>query len=710
MISRMILVTSQRILFMLASVAMPLGAADSPESPNSVHVGMFQEKLLNANPAAGILPAWERVIPSYYFADRGAAGAATVSTFLKAQYRQVFPGIDRACYGDDFWMEEVFRLGPGADPGRINISIRNAATVRVDEGGDVFAGFDHGEMILGRPVVVCKTAEGRSATPGSYTVNNRGEVSIQLPTELQSTWARAGAGQFNVVTGGGQFKGPSYDFYVSKFEATNDELLKFLNNAEANQDNAQGANMFFDGKGNVWISPEMKAGRDEMFSISNSHLLYDNRNPAGRRYIHSADARGFPAFAHHPVTGLSWYGAVKYCNWLTILSGRGEKEVCYSEGTNGLDWAPVTATNWVNGRFEDDCRAAWLKLKGFRLPMSYSAVPQLTAGKFDEFYKVAAWNGITNTHYGFGRNTLGSLDANYRMKDGGALGTRPVGFFDGTNMIGGKLTHDCQNYFGVYDISGNVEEWLTDFAASGSVLERGCAGGDWEVPLPDVAKFHGVAPWTTDSGLGFRVTTAFMPEDEILVHILYRFYMEPEVRVVDKLPVEVISSEPAAASKPFVAGEDPGGLDLNVGISSAIRNGISYTNIPTEPIRPGPKPEPEPEPGPGPKPHPPPVTTNSYTLTIGSKSPSAGVAITVSPLDLNGYGSHSSPAFERFYRAGTVVTLTAPATVGPHGFVKWQMNGSDYSVATTITVTINGNYTLTAVYKVTAPPVSFSGL
>ena len=83
------------------------------------------------------------------------------------------------------------------------------------------------------------------------------------------------------------------------------------------------------------------------------------------------------SYSNHPVVGVSWYGAVKYCNWLTIDTGRTPAQRCYREGTNTLDWAPVTcsATNWARGVFSDRERADWLKLKGFRLPMDNCSRP-----------------------------------------------------------------------------------------------------------------------------------------------------------------------------------------------------------------------------------------------------------------------------------------------------------------------------------------------
>ena len=85
------------------------------------------------------------------------------------------------------------------------------------------------------------------------------------------------------------------------------------------------------------------------------------------------------------------------------------------------------------------------------------------------------------------------------------------------------------------------------------------------------------------------------------------------------------------------------------------------------------------------------------TLTVASSNPSTGVAITVSPADNSNNSSGTAP-FLRSYNQGKVVSLTAPATASGNTFKKWQKNGSDYSTSVNTTVTMDGNYTLTAVY------------
>lgn len=93
----------------------------------------------------------------------------------------------------------------------------------------------------------------------------------------------------------------------------------------------------------------------------------------------------------------------------------------------------------------------------------------------------------------------------------------------------------------------------------------------------------------------------------------------------------------------------------------------------------------------------------THTLQVNSTDPDSGVAITVTPNDINGQGDGSTP-FTRVYDGGVQVTLTAPATApNDNVFIKWVRNGVDFSTNRTITLTMDGDYNLLAVYEFISP-------
>jgi hypothetical protein len=85
---------------------------------------------------------------------------------------------------------------------------------------------------------------------------------------------------------------------------------------------------------------------------------------------------------------------------------------------------------------------------------------------------------------------------------------------------------------------------------------------------------------------------------------------------------------------------------------------------------------------------------------VNSTNPASGVAITVSPADINS-ASSGSTSFTRTYDSGTTVTLTAPATSGGDAFTSW--TGCTSTSGETCTVTMSANTTVTANYAVPVP-------
>jgi len=92
----------------------------------------------------------------------------------------------------------------------------------------------------------------------------------------------------------------------------------------------------------------------------------------------------------------------------------------------------------------------------------------------------------------------------------------------------------------------------------------------------------------------------------------------------------------------------------------------------------------------------------TMVLKVNSTNPASGVSITASPAD-NAGTAKGSTSFELTYNAGTVVTLTAPATSGSNGFQSWA--GCNAVSGKTCTVTMTNNATTTANYGPPAAPV-----
>ncbi|NOY79885.1 MAG: SUMF1/EgtB/PvdO family nonheme iron enzyme, partial [Kiritimatiellaeota bacterium] len=289
--------------------------------------------------------------------------------------------------------------------------------------------------------------------------------------------------------------GPDYEFLAGRHQVTVAEFIAFLNSVVADappRSNRQSG-----------VFPDPATGK-LYFNVAQapSTLLFDplqnNQNgyfDYGIQYIPDPDGGHFEydaTYRDFPIVGVTWYGAVKYCNWLTARKGLGWAHWCYTEGESPQDWRPanLTVAEWTDG-FDEAERRAWLERypDGFRLPMDGSAS---AAAAFNEFYKFAAWDGAAGVD---------------RVEGSGG---RPNAWDDVDPYNGPVAADDClPNYFGLDHALGNVWTWMTDTLAPGDLGRRAIRGWSWWNRPEDVdATFRwGVPPEGAYSDLGFRVVT-----------------------------------------------------------------------------------------------------------------------------------------------------------------------------------------------------------
>ncbi len=307
--------------------------------------------------------------------------------------------------------------------------------------------------------------------------------------------------------------GPTYLYRIGRYEITNEEFVVFLNDARANPQTDGGA----------FLSHDTTAGR---VALTGDGTLVFDASAGGAINFDAAADDGAGAYLvaagkeRFPVVGVSWYGALKFCNWLTLAQGMTQPDQrAYTEGPTAADWRPRTAdpaTYATNNLSAAERQALVTQFRGFRLPMDDRAA---AAAAFNEWYKAAAWlNGPRiNTVYGFGRDTLAAPDANYRDSgDPWETGLTPVGFFG----VNGNRAHDdpdfgwgfeppetflvrnTANGYGLFDLTGNAAEWVQDFGAAAG--ERGIRGGHFDSVIG--------SPLLTNSARGTRPANAASPQ------------------------------------------------------------------------------------------------------------------------------------------------------------------------------------------------------
>jgi len=326
-------------------------------------------------------------------------------------------------------------------------------------------------------------------------------------------------GSFALVRGDDlQEGGPDYDYWVSTTEVTNDQFVVFLNDAFVHPADARGSYTYHDVDSGSTYLHGVETGASGTDAPSEEHSIHLYDAEIGRIRFGGGQYAVEEGFGRHPVVGVSWFGAVKYCNWLTLFAGLPEGMRAYGEGPSANDWRPITVAPeaWATRGIDDAERALLIETTvGYRLPMDHATD---AAAPFNEWHKAASGrtgpDGVTvfDALYGFGRDSLSPSDANF-VASGDTVDdqTTLVGFFDGSNVLDddATMTRSSDNAYGMLDMCGNVAEWTVDFFSPGDSALRSVRGGSWLEPpgsaaLPTTGR-RGLRPEDRNSYTGFRV-------------------------------------------------------------------------------------------------------------------------------------------------------------------------------------------------------------
>jgi len=169
------------------------------------------------------------------------------------------------------------------------------------------------------------------------------------------------------------------------------------------------------------------------------------------------DNPGVGAASNHPVVGVSWYDVAKWCNARSEMEGLAP--IYFTDATR--------TTVYRTGQVILRSTYCNFTAPGYRLP---------TRAEWSK----AAWGGSTSgpypwpSYYGSGAEIIDSAKGNSyntgfnysQWISGSHYFTTPCGYFNGsqqsTGVPAGVPIKDMANGFGLYDMYGNVSEWLWD--------------------------------------------------------------------------------------------------------------------------------------------------------------------------------------------------------------------------------------------------------
>jgi len=263
---------------------------------------------------------------------------------------------------------------------------------------------------------------------------------------------------------GGSYGAVAYPYRISEYEVTNRQWIDFLNAV---------------------------ASQSDPYGLYNTYMAgsYGGIARTGSGPYTYAAKGGDTAWLDRPVNYVSWYDALRYCNWLS--SGQTESGVYTLTGPTSVDPLPDHSTLTGDVVF---------------LPSE------------DEWYKAAYHDksaGLAATYFDYptGTNTVPSNDL--IDPDPG----NNANFYDGEYTLGFPYTtlvgefENSESPYGTFDQGGNLWEWNElDLLGDGSF--RGVRGGYWFSTPSDLHASYWNCPAPTNEYYvwGFRVASPYSLE------------------------------------------------------------------------------------------------------------------------------------------------------------------------------------------------------
>ena len=117
---------------------------------------------------------------NYFIGNDPRHWRTDVPTYVKVQYKDVYPGIDLVFYGNQRQLEYDLIVAPGADPTAITLSFDGADQLVVDGKGDLVLQFGDSDLRLQKPLVYQMINGAKQQIHGNYRLEDQHQIRFQV--------------------------------------------------------------------------------------------------------------------------------------------------------------------------------------------------------------------------------------------------------------------------------------------------------------------------------------------------------------------------------------------------------------------------------------------------------------------------------------------------------------------------------------------------
>jgi formylglycine-generating enzyme required for sulfatase activity len=239
----------------------------------------------------------------------------------------------------------------------------------------------------------------------------------------------------------------TYNFYLGRYEITNEEYVEFLNDKGINEDGSYNGKELID-----MDDPDCQI----------KHNVYEFYIPDNLK--------------NNPVIEVSWWGGIYYCNWLSEKEGLPK---AYDEEGNLLD---------KNGNVTTDIT----KVKGYRLPTEAEWEFAARGGNESKGYKYAGSDDPDEVAWYLS-------NSEWHTHNVGTKKPNELGIYD----MSGNVQERCQDVYAYYEISPETNPYNYYKTSSHRVVR----GGSWPDSASDVRvanRYYGKPDYSYYNS-GFRI-------------------------------------------------------------------------------------------------------------------------------------------------------------------------------------------------------------